>query len=135
MDDVGNLKDVVINGHRRWVLPETVDRDRQVGVSLWRNMDQNENQATHEIEIFQSIRVTCESLSKKQAKISHGDLMAAVARRNHAKLSSATLMALSKYFVGFLENGAVDLIEGLWTSTAARSTLRSSQCPQASSRP
>ena len=34
MGDVGYIKDAVLNGHRWWVLPETVDRDRQVGVSL-----------------------------------------------------------------------------------------------------
>ena len=113
MDDTGNLKDVVLNGHKWWVLPETVPVERQVDISLWRNMDQNENQATHEIEILQSIRVTCEALSKKQARISHGDLMSAVARRNPAKVSPHTLQTLSKYFIGLLENGAVDLVEDL----------------------
>ena len=113
MDDTGNLKDVVLNGHKWWVLPETVPAERQVDISLWRNMDHNENQATPEIEILQIIRVTCEALSKKQAKITHGGLMASAARRNPAKLSAATLQTLSKYFIGFLENGAVDLVEDL----------------------
>ena len=44
------LKDVVLNGHRWWVLQESVSTERQVDISLWRNMDQNENQVTHDIE-------------------------------------------------------------------------------------
>ena len=69
--------------------------------------------SSHEIEIIQSIRVTCEALSKKQARISHGDLMSAVGRRNPAKVSPNTLLTLSKYFIGFLENAAVDLVDDL----------------------
>ena len=113
MDDAGNLKDAVLNGHKWWVLPETVPAERQVDISLWRNMDQNENQATHEIEILQSIRMTCEDLSKKAGKVSHGDLMSAVARKNPFKMSTVTLQTLCKFFVGFVENGAADLVEDL----------------------
>ena len=43
-----NLKEVVISGHRWWVLPESVSKERQVDISLWINQDQNENQQTHE---------------------------------------------------------------------------------------
>ena len=69
MDDTGNLKDVVLNGHKWWVLPETVPAERQVDISLWRNMDQQENQATHDIELLQSIRVTCDDVSKMNTKL------------------------------------------------------------------
>ena len=72
MDDTGNLKDVVLNDHRWWVLPETVPAERQVDISLWRNMDQHENQATHEIELLQSIRVTCDDVSKINTKLTIG---------------------------------------------------------------
>ena len=48
--------------------------ERQVDISLWRNMDQNENQVTHEIKILQSIKATAEQLSQKQAKVTQGDL-------------------------------------------------------------
>ena len=99
MDDGGNLKDVVLHGHKWWVLPETVAREVQVDISLWRNMDQNENQATHEIEILQSIRMTCEDLSKRLGKVSHGDLMSAVARKNPSKMSVTTLQTLCTFFV------------------------------------
>ena len=34
------LKEVVLNGHRWWVLPETVAPERQIDISLWRNQDQ-----------------------------------------------------------------------------------------------
>ena len=39
--------------------------------------------------------------------------MSHVARRNLAKLSARTLAVLCKYFVGFLDNGALDLMEDL----------------------
>ena len=113
MSDAGNLKDVVNNGHKWWILPETIDHDTLVDISLWRNMDQNENQSTHEIEVLQSIRVTCETMSKKLARITQGDLCAAVAKRNPVKLSPHTLQNLCKFFVGFVENSAVDLVEDL----------------------
>ena len=67
MDDVGNLKDAFINGNKWWVLLEAAGHVRQMDIPLWRNIDQNENQSSHDIEMLQSIRVTCESLSKKQA--------------------------------------------------------------------
>ena len=38
------LKEVVLNGHRWWVLPETVAKERQIDISLWSNQDQNENE-------------------------------------------------------------------------------------------
>ena len=78
MADNANLKDVVLNGHRWWILNELVPVERQVDISLWRNMDQNENQATHEIEILQSIKATAENLSQKQTKVTQGDLVACV---------------------------------------------------------
>ena len=37
-----NLQLVVKGGHKWWVLPESTSKDRQVDISLWRNMDQNE---------------------------------------------------------------------------------------------
>ena len=40
------LKEVALNGHRWWVLPETLASERQVDISLWRNQDQAENQQT-----------------------------------------------------------------------------------------
>ena len=46
-----SLKDAVLAGHRWWILPEDLTKDEQTGVSLWRNQDQNENQAAHEVEI------------------------------------------------------------------------------------
>ena len=113
MAENANFKDVVLHGHKWWILPETVTREVQVDISLWRNMDQNENQATHEIEILQSIRMTCEDLSKRPGKVSHGDLMSAVARKNPSKMSTLTLQTLCKFFVGFVENGAADLVEDL----------------------
>ncbi len=113
VNDEGQLRDVVHHGHKWWILPETVRADKQLDISLWRNMDQNENQTTHEIEVLQSIKVTCQTMSKKHAKITQGDLCAAAARRNPAKLSANTLSTLCKFFVGFLENNQLDLVQDL----------------------
>ena len=54
------LKEVVLNGHRWWVLPETVASERQLDISLWRNRDQNENHQTHELELLQTITLAAE---------------------------------------------------------------------------
>ena len=62
---------MVISG---WILPETVLAERQVDISLWRNMDQNENQVSHEIEILQGIKATAESLSVNPRKLTQGTL-------------------------------------------------------------
>ena len=48
LQDDQNLRDRATRGHFWWVLPEEVTKDEQVDISLWRNMDQNENQATHQ---------------------------------------------------------------------------------------
>ena len=47
-----NLKEMVTSGHRWWILPEAVLKELQVDISIWRNMDQNENQNSHEMEIL-----------------------------------------------------------------------------------
>jgi hypothetical protein len=56
-----NLKEVVLNGHRWWVLKESCVKERQIDISLWRNQDQNENQQTHELEILLTIKVAAEN--------------------------------------------------------------------------
>ena len=108
------LKEVVLNGHRWWVLPETVAPDRQIDISLWRNEDQNESQHTHELEILQTIKFAAESFLKAgKEKVSLGDLVTAAQKRTPAKISATTWLTLGKYYIGFLENGVVDLIEDL----------------------
>ncbi len=54
------------------VLHESVALERQQDISHWCNMDQNDNQVTHDIEILQCIRFTAVALSLKQPKITHG---------------------------------------------------------------
>jgi hypothetical protein len=76
-------------------------------------MDQNENQVTHDIEILQSIKATAEQLSQQQAKVTQGDLVACVSKRNPAKVSPHALMNLCKSYIGFLDNGVVDLVTDL----------------------
>ena len=108
------LKEVALNGHRWWVLPETLSKEKQMDVSLWRNQDQNENQAINEIEILQTITVVAKSfLSQGKSKVSVGDLVASAQKKNPAKVSPQTWMSLTKYYIGFLENGVADLLEDL----------------------
>ena len=85
------LKEVVLHGHRWWVLPETCAKERQIDISLWRNQDQNENQQVHEIEILQTINYAAESFSKAgKGTVSLGDIVSAAQKRNPAKISPAT---------------------------------------------
>ena len=72
LEENEHLKDTAMCGHKWWVLPEEVATEMQVDINLWRNMDQQENQASHEMEILQGIKATAESLSVKQRKITHG---------------------------------------------------------------
>ena len=111
--DSPNLKEVSSSGHRWWVLPESLVKERQVDISLWRNMDQNEKQMSHEIEILQGIRATAEVLSKKRDTVKQGDLLSAAIRRNPAKVSPDSMMTLCKLYIGFLENGCVQLVQDL----------------------
>ena len=69
LDDDENLKQRVKEGHRWWILPETISKEEQVDISLWRNMDQNEIQSTHEIEILQGIRVTAQTLASQVEQV------------------------------------------------------------------
>ena len=47
-----SLTEAVMQGHRWWVLPECTAHQSQAEVSLWRNQDQNENHASHEVDIL-----------------------------------------------------------------------------------
>ena len=108
------LKEVVHSGHRWWVLKETVAKERQVDISVWRNQDQNENQQTHEMEILQTIRFAAEGFQQAgKEKISMQDLVAAAQKKNPSKVSPTSWLTLSKYYIGFLENNCVDLLEDL----------------------
>ena len=80
--DQKSLKDVVLNGHRWWILPETLTRDQQTDISLWRNMDQNENNCAHEIEVLQTIAHAAHQLMKAGKQVvKEGDLIAVAQRR------------------------------------------------------
>ena len=72
LEENEHLKDTAMCGHKWWILPEEVLAERQVDISLWRNMDQNENQVSHEMEIIQGIKATAESLSVMHRKTHRG---------------------------------------------------------------
>ena len=71
--------------------------------------------ATHEIEILQCIKSTAESLANDsvRGKVSQGDIVAAAMKRNPARISPRTIMVLTKFYIGFLENGMTHLITEL----------------------
>ena len=71
--------------------------------------------ATHEIEILQGIKCTAENLAndKARGKVSQGDIVAAAMRRNPTRTSPRTMMALTKFYIGFLENDRMSLIKDL----------------------
>ena len=105
-------------GHKWWVLPEGVLKEKQLEISMWRNMDQHENQATHEVELLQCIKLAAEALAAapgenkdKKKKLTMGDLVALTVRRSPAKVSTTALQALAKLYIGFLENSVVSLVE------------------------
>ena len=108
-----SLRDVVLNGHKWWVLPEDLSPDRQVDISLWRNQDQNENQQTHEMELLQSIVATAGNLSLTTKKVNIQDLVARASKRNPAKVAVGAMMNLAKYYTQFLSSGDQYLVTEL----------------------
>ena len=69
------LSDTVTNGHRWWILPESLDKEKQTDISLWRNQDQNENQSAHELEVLQTLQHAAEKLlSKNKSSVTLADL-------------------------------------------------------------
>ena len=69
------LCDAVMNGHRWWILPEGLDKEKQTDISLWRNQDQNENQTVHELEVLQTLQHAAETLlSKNKSSVTLADL-------------------------------------------------------------
>ena len=108
-----SLKEVVMNGHRWWILQEDTAVEQQVDISLWRNQDQNENQLTHEIEILQNIMVTAKGLSAHHQSITMGDLIAKVGKKMPTKISVESLRILVKFYVQFINSGDQNLVEEL----------------------
>ena len=105
------LRDFVENGHHWWVLKETTPKEAQLEISTWRNQDQNENQQTHEVELLQTIKSTAEDLYRGGTrKINLAELTAMADKRNPTKTSPTMLQALSKYYIGFLENKQTHLV-------------------------
>ena len=78
-----SLKNAVEHGHKWWILPETCPPETQVDIMTWRNQDQNENQATHEMELLLTLKHASQmylAAGKKNAIV--GDLIGASQRRN-----------------------------------------------------
>ena len=118
LEDNETLSDVVLKGHKWWVLKEETPESSQVDISLWRNQDQNENHGTHEIEILQTIVATADLMRSSKnpgakSTVQMSDLVAKTARRIPAKISPVTLRTLGKFFSQFLTSGDQHLIQEL----------------------
>ena len=136
LTDNSDLVDIVENGHRWWVLSESVPDEEQVDVSMWRNQDQNSNQGTHEIELLQNIKTCALDMLKnaKDGKVKEKDLIARAGRRNPSKIPPTSLMALSKFSLDSSAMGHLTSFKSLLSSMQARWTRMSSQSQSPSSR-
>ena len=110
LEDQPSLKEVVHEGHRWWVLPESLAKECQVDISVWRNQDQNDNHGTHEVEILQTIVATAENLSETSKKVILGDIVAKALKRNPAKISPKVINCLAKFWMQYLESGDQHLV-------------------------
>jgi hypothetical protein len=93
-----SLEAVVTEGHQWWVLPEDTSLASQLEVSLWRNQDQHENQAVHEIEILKCIMQATQELAVLSSIVGTQDIVAKAFRRSPAKVKEVALQALAKYY-------------------------------------
>ena len=113
--DDPDLKDVVDNGHKWWILPEDLDAALQQDISHWRNQDQAENQGTCEVEVLQTIMQTIKDLahSNRQSAASIADIVAKVQRRLPGKIGQSMLQHLTRYVSGFIQTGDQHLVSEL----------------------
>ena len=129
------LQDVVMKGHKWWVLAEETDSQEQVELSLWRNQDQHENHASHEIEILQTIQTTAETWrtsaasSSSSRHVAINDLAARATRRIPAKVSAYHMTMLVKFWSQFIQNDRQDLLNELGDDHAANVNPRSLVMP------
>lgn len=122
-----SLAEVVHNGHKWWILPEDTPVNAQVEVSLWRNMDQNENQSLHEIEILRNIMATCQELSRVKSKLALGDILARAQSRSPHRVSDKALQSIAQYYLRALEDKQPDLALELQEFHSARVNPRELQ--------
>ena len=120
------LEDTVQNGHKWWILKEQTPLEDQVDISLWRNQDQNENHASHEIEILQHIVATADIMRSSSAGsqsnriVSMSDLVAKALRRTPTNVRLANMTTLCKFWSQTLQSGHPGLIQELVDFHAAR---------------
>ena len=75
--------------------------------------DQNENQATHEIEILKGIMSTVRDLQVTSTSLSVGDIVSRACRRTPAKVGQHSMLSLTKYYLKHLEDDSGYLAEEL----------------------
>ena len=114
-----DLKEFVKHGHKWWILDESVLPELQRDISMHRNQDQNNNQATHEIELLQTITTVAKELATTRDKVLLPDMQYRATNRHPSKLPEETMRVLCKYYKAFLDGGNQMLVRELvdWHST------------------
>lgn len=126
-----SLHEVVHRGHKWWILPEDTPLEQQIEVSLWRNMDQNENQAIHEIEVLRNIIQTCTEMATTRSTLPIGDIVYHALRRSPAKVSDIAIENLAKFYLLYVAENQGYLARELQEFHAARVNPRDLIVPAA----
>ena len=117
-DESPALRDAVLNGHKWWILPESLATELKTDISLWRNADQNENQGTHEIELLQTVISTAADMQKSERKVALGDLVAKAGKRSPAKIMPHTLQGIANFLFSISRQTGWTCCKSLSNSTA-----------------
>ena len=113
LDSQPNLKEAAEVGHRWWVLPEDTDPDLLRDLSNWRNADQAENQAAHELEILQAVVLAGEALAKKGDSFLVRDLIAYATKQQPLQQVRSMLDILAKFYERTHHSGTPELVQEL----------------------
>ena len=108
-----NLKEAAEVGHKWWVLPEDTDPDLLRDLSNWRNADQAENQAAHELEVLQAVVLAAEALAKKSSSFNVRDLISYAGRQQPMQQQRSTLEILAKFYERVHHAGTPELVQEL----------------------
>ena len=114
-----DLKEFVQHGHKWWIIDEAAPHELQMDISMHRNQDQNNNQATHEIELLQTITTVAKELATTRDRVLLPDMQYRATNRHPSKLPEETMRVLCKYYKAFLDGGNQNLVRELvdWHST------------------
>ena len=111
-ESASSLRDTVQHGHKWLVLPEGLPFEDYTKVSQWRNQDQQENLAAHEIEILGGIIAAATDLAKNNKKVLITELVIKAQKRTPQRLSASALHTIAKFYCLHLD-GLTHLVSEL----------------------